>query len=98
MRDSGITRIHARVRAKQYDMSAHAMEEMAEDNLDIEDIEAAMMRGRIVRIDRDDPRGTKYVIMGRSIDGITPVGVVVRLTSTGRMLIITVYEITETGV
>jgi hypothetical protein len=76
-------------------MSAHAMEEMAEDNLDIEDIESAVMSGRIVRTDRDDPRGTKYVIAGRGIDGMTPVGVVVRFTNTGRMLIITVYEITE---
>jgi hypothetical protein len=76
-------------------MSAHAMEEMAEDELDIIDIESAMLNGRITRIERDDPRGTKYVVEGIAADRITRVGVVGRFTSIGRYLIITVYEITE---
>ena len=76
-------------------MSGHAMEEMAEDNLDIEDIEQAILNGRVGRIERDDPRGTKYVVEGIAVDGKTPVGVVGRFMTTGRYLIITVYEITE---
>lgn len=71
------------------------MEEMAEDNLDIEDVEAAILNGLIGRTERDDPRGTKYVIEGTAVDGETPVGVVGRFVTTGRYLIITVYEITE---
>jgi len=71
------------------------MEEMAEDNLDIEDIERAILNGRIGRIERNDPRGTKYVVEGTAVDGETPVGVVGRFVRTGRYLIITVYEITE---
>ncbi len=68
---------------------------MAEDGLDVEDVERAILRGTIVRIERDDPRGTKYVIHGLAVDGITLVGAVGRFSSTVRLLIITVYEVTE---
>ena len=74
-------------------MSAHAMEEMAEDLLDIVDIENALQYGQIIRIERDDPRGTKYVIEGVAADQHTAVGVVGRFTGTGRYLVITVYKI-----
>lgn len=74
-------------------MTSHAMEEMAEDDLDILDIEQAILTGRVVRIERDDPRGTRYVVFGVAADQQTPVGVVGRFTSKDRYLIITVYEI-----
>jgi hypothetical protein len=92
---SSIERIREKIRLRQYDMSGHAMEEMAEDNFDIEDVEVAILNGRIGRIERNDPRGTKYVIEGTAVDGTTPVAVVGRFVATGRYLIITVYEITE---
>ena len=77
-------------------MTIHAMEEMAEDNLDILDIEHAILDGEIARSEKGDPRGTKYVLEGLAVDEQTPVGVVGRFTSTGRFLIITVFEITDT--
>lgn len=92
MSRSRIECIRERVRLRQHDMSAHAMEEMAEDGLDIEDVEQAILNGRIARIEKGDPRGTKYVVEGIGTDGLTPIGVVGRFTSTGRYLIITVYE------
>jgi len=95
MSQSRIERIRDKIRLRKYDMSGHAMEEMAEDDLDIEDIELAILNGNISRIERDDPRGTKYVIAGTALDGATPVGIVGRFTTTNRYLIITVYEITE---
>ena len=91
---SWIERIRERVRLRQYDMTVHALEEMAEDGLDIIDMERAVLAGRMVRIERDDPRGNKYVIEGLASDGVTPVGVVGRLTGSGRYLIITIYAIT----
>ena len=91
---SNIERIREKIRLRQYDMSGHAMEEMAEDNLDIEDVEVVILHGRIGRVERDDSRGTKYVVEGIAVDGETPVGVVGRFVTTGRYLIITVYEIT----
>lgn len=76
-------------------MTVHAMEEMAEDDLDIIDIEHAISSGQLVRSEKADPRGTKYVVEGLAADERTPVGVVGRFTATRRYLIITVYEITD---
>ncbi|MBF2049733.1 MAG: DUF4258 domain-containing protein [Leptolyngbya sp. IPPAS B-1204] len=76
-------------------MSAHAMEEMAEDLLAIPDIEEAVLNGRVIRVEKDDPRSTKYVVVGTALDQRTPVSVVGRFASTGRYLIITVYAVTE---
>jgi hypothetical protein len=92
---SDIDRIREKIRRLQYDMSAHAMEEMAEDFLSILDVEAAVLNGRIARIEAEDLRGTKYVVEGTALDQQTPVGVVGRFASSGRYLIITVYEVTE---
>jgi hypothetical protein len=92
---SDIDRIREKIRLRQYDMSAHAMEEMAEDMLTILDVEEAVLVGQIIRVEKDDPRGTKYVVVGTASDQQTPVGVVGRFASTGRYLIITVYEVTE---
>jgi len=94
MGSSGIERIRERVQRQQLDMSAHATEEMAEDGLDIEDVEKAILNGHVSRVEREDPRGTKYVVEGIGADGVTPVGSVGRFTSTGRYLVITVYMIT----
>ncbi len=61
-----IERIRQKVRLRQYDLTAHATEEMAEDNLDIFDVEEAIFNGEIARPDKDDPRGTKYHCRGKS--------------------------------
>jgi hypothetical protein len=90
-----IDRIKERIRCGQYDMSAHAMEEMAEDLLTILDVEEAVLSGRLLRLEKDNARGTKYVVVGTALDRQTPVGVVGRFASNERYLIITVYEITE---
>lgn len=79
------------MRQYEYDMTSHAMEEMAEDDLDILDIEHVILNGRVVRTERDDPRGTKYVVAGVAADQQTQVDVVGRFTNTDRYLIITVY-------
>jgi hypothetical protein len=88
-----LARIRDMVRSQQYDMSAHAMEEMAEDSLDIDDVEEAILNGRITRIEKDDPRGIKYIVEGTGADWTTPVAVVGRFVSEERYLIVTVYKI-----
>jgi hypothetical protein len=45
-------------------MTVHAVEEMAEDDLDVLDIEEAVLNGRVVRSSKDDPRGTRYTVEG----------------------------------
>lgn len=90
-----IERIRQQIRLRQYDMTIHAVEEMAEDDLDLLDIEEAILSGKVVRTDKDDPRGTKYTIEGLALDGETLVGVVGRFQGISRFLIITVYEVNK---
>jgi hypothetical protein len=44
------------------------MEEMAEDLLTILDVEEAVLSGRVIRVEKDDLRGTKYVVVGTALD------------------------------
>lgn len=73
-------------------MTVHAMEELAEDDLDILDVEQAILNGQVVRREKDDPRGTRYVVEGIATDDETSVGIVGRFPGNERYLIITVYE------
>lgn len=91
---SRVERIRDCVRRRQYDLTAHAMEEMAEDSLDILDVECAILTGEITRTEKDDLRGTKYVVSGVATDRSTQVGVVGRFVSATRFVVITVYEVT----
>jgi hypothetical protein len=93
MRRSWIERIRERVRFGQYDMTAHATEEMAEDDLDIADVEHAILTSRVMHTQRRDPRGNKYVLQGTAADGTTLVGVVGRFPGGDRYLIVTVYRV-----
>jgi hypothetical protein len=93
-----LDRIRVAIRPATYDITAHALKEMAEDALDIVDVETAIRNGRLVKTERDDPRGARDTVHGIGVDGITSVGTVGRFTGTGRYLIITVYEILEPGV
>lgn len=79
----------------EYDVTVHAVEEMAEDGLDIFDIECAVMNGSLAKTESDDPRGTKYTIVGEAVNGRTRVAIVGRFKETGVFLIITVYEADE---
>ena len=68
---------------------------MAEDKLDLVDVETAVLNGRVVRTQEDHPRGARCTTHGTAVDGATPVGVLGRITETGRYLVITVYQVTE---
>lgn len=71
------------------------MEEMAEDFLTILDVEKATLNGQLIRVEKDDPRGTKYVVVGTALDQQTYVGVFGRFASSGQYLVITIYAVTE---
>ena len=79
------------VLSQAYVITPHALLEMRNDRLDVIDIESAVLTGTIERVFEDDPRGTRYEIVGRAADLSTVVGVVVRFA--GPLLVITVYEI-----
>ncbi len=76
-------------------MTVHAMEEMAEDDLDIVDIEQAIFTGQVIRSEKDDPRGTKHVVEGLATDSENRVGVVGRFQGSERYIILTVYEVSK---
>lgn len=90
-----LDRIRAAIRNAVYDLTVHAVDEMAEEKLDILDMETAILNGKLFKTGKNDPRGTRYTVHGIGADGVTPVGAVGRFTGTGRYLIITVYEVTE---
>ncbi|NGZ10143.1 MAG: DUF4258 domain-containing protein [Nitrospira sp. LK70] len=91
-----LARIKAAIKKGAYDMTAHASEEMAEDDLDIVGVETSILKGRLVRSEKDDPRGTRHIVYGIGPDQKALIGTVGRFTETSRYLIITVYRVTET--
>jgi hypothetical protein len=86
-------RVQAAIIRGEYDLTFHAVEEMAEDNLGILDVESAVLDGKIEKTETDDMRGPRHTIVGPSADGKTLVGIVGRFKETGVFLVITVYEI-----
>ena len=90
-----LERIRVAVLGGDYDLTRHAIDEMAEDGLSILDVERAILHGRITKIETDDPCGPRYTITGLAEEQKTEVGVVGRFTETGIYLIIIVYEVTE---
>jgi hypothetical protein len=90
-----LERIRFAILNGDYDLTRHAIDEMAEDDLGILDIEYATLHGEITKVEVDDPRGSRYTIVGWTEDGRTKVGAVGRFTETGIFLIITVYEVLD---
>jgi hypothetical protein len=87
-----LERIRELVRESRYEMTDHAWDELAEDNLLLIDIETAILTGEVVREDKGDPRGTVYIIEGLGADRETSVGVAVRFNERENVLVITAYE------
>lgn len=73
-------------------ISGHANEEMSEDDLTALDIEQAIVTGKVAKRFTRDPRGTRFEVIGKALDGKN-VGIVCRLSATGWLRIITAYRI-----
>jgi len=87
-----LRRFRSLVRERKYIITIHALEEMGEDDVLDEDIENVILRGRIVerQVDRAT-RERKYVLTGTDVAG-EPIGVVLKMGSTGKVIVITVYR------
>ena len=86
-----IERIRKKIQDGDYEFTIpHFFEEMAEDHLAFADIEAVIATGRILRKFTRDPRGTRYEVVGRTIDG-RQVAVICRFKNNGKLLLITTY-------
>lgn len=85
---SRIAQIQALVRNGLYYLTEHADDEAMDDDFDIYDIENGILSGRIRKT---WPKEGKFEIVGKSLDG-REIGVVCRLTSGGKVRVITVYR------
>jgi hypothetical protein len=93
MYDRILQRFRDSIRSRDYVVTLHAEEEMDEDGLSVFDLESAVLTGEIVERQRDRlTREWKYIVNGSGLDGGT-VGVVGKLSITGRLVIITVYRV-----
>jgi hypothetical protein len=93
MHERILQRFRDRIRSLDYVVTLHAEEEMDEDGLSVFDLESAVLTGEIVERQRDRlTREWKYVVNDRGLDGGT-VGVVGKLSTTGCLVIITVYKV-----
>jgi hypothetical protein len=85
---STVKEIQALVRNGLYYLTEHAYVEANEDGFDIYDVERGILTGRIRKRWK---REGKYEIVGPALDG-RPIGVVCRITLSGKVRVITVYE------
>lgn len=88
---SAIERIRAKIRARDYYISSHAEEEMAEDGFERADTENAILAGFVEKKLTHDPRGARYRVEGPARDG-RPMYVLCRFKEVGSLVIITAYE------
>ncbi len=83
--------LRRRIVSGNYELTHHAKGEAAADNLDTQDVESVILTGRITKTLTKDPRGNRYVVLGRTEDK-TDAEVICRLLPSGKLRIITVYS------
>jgi hypothetical protein len=90
--DRILKQMRDKVRTRQYVMTLHAEEEMAEDSLSIFDVESGILTGTIIERQRDRSRQEwKYLVQGETIDGGRVIVVVSKFGYAGKLIILTVY-------
>lgn len=91
---SNIQRIRQKVIDKDYYISSHAEDEMVDDGLERDDIENAILKGKIEKRLTRDIRGTRYRIEGPAKDG-RRIHVICRFKEDASLVIITAYGLRE---
>jgi len=91
MATRALDRLHQAIHNQLYRISAHANEEMSDDELTAEDVESILLTGQVRRRFTRDPRGVRYEVLGQTIDGRSAY-VVCRFLLSSILLIITAYE------
>ena len=66
---SVIERMRRNIRSRDYYLSLHAEDEMAEDRFERADVENAILEGVLQKKLTRDPRGTRYRVEGPANDG-----------------------------
>jgi hypothetical protein len=89
-----IEEIRELVQAGHYEVSIHAQQERLEDDLDINEVEAALLQGELIEDYPEDPRGPSCLV--GSLAGSKPIHVVIGWATRKQQLertlrVITVY-------
>jgi len=79
------------VRQGEYLLSNHAENELDDDGFSDEDLETAVLNGKIVKRERDNIGRPKYVIEGTAVDGRGLTAVVQRFQTRQIIVILTAY-------
>ena len=74
----------------QYELTQHAKDEAADEEIDTEDIESIVLTGKIARTLTKDVRGIRYAVAGLTNDK-RDAEIICRILPSGKMRIITVY-------
>lgn len=86
-----LKRFRERMRAAQFVVTLHAVEELEDEGFSVMDVEQAILTGRITGRQKDADTGEwKYLISGGSLSQ-DEVVVVAKLSPTDKLVIITVY-------
>ena len=85
-----LQRMRQAIREQTYRISSHANDEMGDDFLEAADIENIILTGEVIRWFTHDPRGTRYEVLGDTVD-YRRAYVICRFLSSGVLLIITAY-------
>ncbi len=85
-----LQRMRQAICEQTYRISSHANDEMADDFLEATDIENIILTGEATRRFTHDPRGTRYEVLGDTVD-YRRAYVICRFLSSGVLLIITAY-------
>ncbi len=81
-----------KVRSSDYVVTFHARKEMQEEDLETDDVEHAILTGRIVERQKDRITSEwKYVVSGIALDDCA-VELVAKIGPTGKLVIVTVYK------
>ncbi len=89
-----IEQIRQKIQNRDYYLSSHAEDEMVDDYLERQDVEFAILGGRIEKTMTHDRRGIRYRIEGFTMDGRL-IHVICRFRDEGSLIIITVYALME---
>ncbi len=88
-----LRRIQEHIRQGEYLITNHVRDEMDEDGFTLYDLEHAILSGTVVERQRDRvTREAKYRLRGMAADG-REMEIITKLSFTGRLVIITVYEL-----
>ncbi len=86
-----LKRFRERIRAAQFVVMLHAVEELEDEGLSVLDVEQAILTGSITRRQKDAATGEwKYLVSGGTLSR-DEVVVVAKLSPTDKLVIITVY-------